>query len=171
MNTDKLRQMYESGGLLRSILKDPKMRQMAASMLASNTHSVIDGSAGRGGMMKYEDGGMVEMSEQVTEQIGPRYSGGKKEWAVSPHGVRWIANEMDKRGIGFRSDEATKTLMEIMKKNPEAGLDIIDYAFSAAAEYGRNPDSAPEREYSSDFLPTSVPGYRTTVTNGASDYR
>lgn len=54
MNTDKLRQMYESGGLLRSILKDPKMRQMASDMLSSEGKNYEEG-----GMMKYRDGGPV----------------------------------------------------------------------------------------------------------------
>jgi len=54
MNTDKLKQMYASGGLLRAILKDPKMRQMASEMLSSEGKEY-----GEGGMMKYRDGGPV----------------------------------------------------------------------------------------------------------------
>lgn len=48
MNTDKLKQMYASGGLLRAILKDPKMRQMASEMLSSE-----------GGTKKYSVGGKM----------------------------------------------------------------------------------------------------------------
>ena len=48
MNTDKLKQMYASGGLLKAILKDPKMRQMASEMLSSE-----------GGTKKYSVGGKM----------------------------------------------------------------------------------------------------------------
>lgn len=48
MNTDKLKQMYASGGLLKAILKDPKMRQMASEMLSSE-----------GGAKKYSVGGKM----------------------------------------------------------------------------------------------------------------
>jgi hypothetical protein len=50
MNTDKLKQMYASGGLLRAILKDPKMRQMASEMLSSEGKEY-----GEGGMMSLHE--------------------------------------------------------------------------------------------------------------------
>jgi hypothetical protein len=59
MNHDKLKQMYADGGLLKALLKDPAQRAMAAKMLDSNTDSVVDGNAGRGGTMKYNVGGKM----------------------------------------------------------------------------------------------------------------
>lgn len=148
MNTDKLKQMYASGGLLRAILKDPKMRQMASEMLSSEGKEY-----GEGGMMEYEEGGPVK----------PKYAG-KNEWAMSPEGVAFIAAEMDDRGIGFRSDEATKVLQDIMASDPEAAAQIIDNAFMRATDESRMPSSSNtfSGSYGSEAT-GNVPGYRTTL--------
>lgn len=65
MNTDKLKQMYASGGLLKAILKDPKMRQMASDMLASDGKKYEEG-----GMMKYRNGGPVGADGKLTPPPG-----------------------------------------------------------------------------------------------------
>lgn len=150
MNTDKLKQMYASGGLLRAILKDPKMRQMASEMLSSEGKN-------------YEEGGMMEMEEAISESEPTKYPG-KKEWAMSPHGVAFIAAEMDDRGIGFRSDEATKVLGDIMASDPEVAAQIIDNAFARAADESRNRYSSNtfSGSYGSEAT-GNVPGYRTTL--------
>lgn len=56
---DNLKKMYASGGMLKALLQDPAQRAMAAKMLASNTDSVVDGNAGRGGTKKYSVGGKM----------------------------------------------------------------------------------------------------------------
>ena len=155
MNTDKLKQMYASGGLLRAILKDPKMRQMASEMLSSEGKEY-----GEGGMMEYEEGGPVK----------PKYAG-KNEWAMSPEGVAFIAAEMDDRGIGFRSDEATKVLQDIMASDPGFAAQIIDNAFMRATDESRMPSSSNtfSGSYGSEAT-GNVPGYRTTI-NKPSGYQ
>jgi hypothetical protein len=65
---DRMKEMYKSGGLLKALLKDPSQRKMAADMLASNSDSVIDGNAGRGGTKKYVAGGSVE--ERIKTMLG-----------------------------------------------------------------------------------------------------
>jgi len=156
MNTDKLRQMYESGGLLRSILKDPKMRQMASDMLSSEGKNYEEG-----GMMEYEEG----------DPVKPKYAN-KKEWAMSPHGVAFISAEMEDLGIGFRSDESTKVLLDIMASNPESGARIIDNAFARAADESRNRYSTSTFTggYGQNQQVGNVPGYRTTI-NKPSGYQ
>ena len=156
MNTDKLKQMYASGGLLRAILKDPKMRQMASEMLSSEGKEY-----GEGGMMEYEEGGMMEYEEGGP--VKPKYAG-KNEWAMSPEGVAFIAAEMDDRGIGFRSDEATKVLQDIMASDPDAAAQIIDNAFMRATDESRMPSSSNtfSGSYGSEAT-GNVPGYRTTL--------
>lgn len=158
MNTDKLKQMYASGGLLRAILKDPKMRQMASDMLAS------DGK-------KYEEGGMMEMEETMSESEPPKYAG-KKEWAMSPAAVPFVAAEMERRGIGFPSDMVQSTFQGILSNNPEIGSEIIDYAFMRAADESRQRGSTDTfgGSYDKDVISTTVPGYRTTATK-PSGYR
>ena len=75
----------------------------------------------------YEEGGMMEYEEG--DPVKPKYAG-KNEWAMSPHGVAFIAAEMDDRGIGFRSDETTKVLQGIMASDPDFAAQIIDNAFA-----------------------------------------
>ncbi len=65
---DRMKEMYKSGGLLKALLKDPSQRKMAADMLASNSDSVVDGNAGRGGTKKYVAGGSVE--ERIKTMLG-----------------------------------------------------------------------------------------------------
>jgi hypothetical protein len=65
---DRMKEMYRSGGLLKALLKDPSQRKMAADMLASNSGSVIDGNAGRGGTKRYVAGGSVE--ERIKTMLG-----------------------------------------------------------------------------------------------------
>lgn len=65
---DRMKEMYRSGGLLKALLKDPSQRKMAADMLASNSDSVVDGNAGRGGTKKYVAGGSVE--ERIKTMLG-----------------------------------------------------------------------------------------------------
>jgi len=65
---DRMNEMYRSGGLLKALLKDPSQRKMAADMLASNSDSVVDGNAGRGGTKKYVAGGSVE--ERIKTMLG-----------------------------------------------------------------------------------------------------
>jgi hypothetical protein len=158
MNTDKLKQMYASGGLLRAILKDPKMRQMASEMLSSEGK-------------EYEEGGMMEYEEGEEHPVKPKYAG-KNEWAMSPHGVAFIAAEMDDRGIGFRSDEATKVLQGIMASDPDFAAQIIDNAFARAADESRNRYSTNTFSggYGQNQQVGNVPGYRTTI-NKPSGYR
>jgi len=275
MNTDKLKQMYASGGLLRAILKDPKMRQMASEMLSSEIMKAkkytdggigprkkrkaaeaakkaqaeaakkakfeelldhartygptweragllaerlrglyadmkilsekegismddayvrynednwaedpryeermarIKAAKGGGGMMEiegvgfYEEGGMMEYEEG--DPVKPKYAG-KNEWAMSPHGVAFIAAEMDDRGIGFRSDEATKVLQGIMASDPDFAAQIIDNAFARAADESRNRYSTSTFTgggYGQNQQVGNVPGYRTTI-NKPSGYR
>jgi len=72
MGGGKMKKMYESGGMIKAMLKDPKQRKFAMQALnaARDTDSpaVIEGRAGRGkgenvagsGMkMKYEKGGKI----------------------------------------------------------------------------------------------------------------
>jgi len=158
MNTDKLKQMYASGGLLRAILKDPKMRQMASDMLAS------DGK-------KYEEGGMMEMEETMSESEPPKYAG-KKEWAMSPAATPFVAAEMERRGIGFPSDMVQSTFQQIVASNPEIGSEIIDYAFMRAADESRQRGSSGtfSGSYDREVINPTVPGYRTMVAK-PSGYR
>ena len=65
---DRMKEMYRSGGLLQALLKDPSQRKMAADMLASNSDSVVDGNAGRGGTKRYVAGGSVE--ERIKTMLG-----------------------------------------------------------------------------------------------------
>jgi len=65
---DRMKEMYRSGGLLKALLKDPSQRKMAADMLASNSDSVVDGNAGRGGTKRYVAGGSVE--ERIKTMLG-----------------------------------------------------------------------------------------------------
>jgi hypothetical protein len=272
MNTDKLKQMYASGGLLRAILKDPKMRQMASEMLSSEGKEYGEGGIGPNkntdggigprkkrkaaeaarkaqfeeqlanatiplweresmlrerlrflhaemkklsekegismddayvrynednwaedpryeermarikaakggdGMMEiedvgfYEEGGMMEYEEG--DPVKPKYAG-KNEWAMSPHGVAFIAAEMDDRGIGFRSDETTKVLQGIMASDPDFAAQIIDNAFARAADESRNRYSTNTFTiggYGQNQQVGNVPGYRTTI-NKPSGYR
>ena len=127
----------------------------------------IKAAKGGDGMMEiedvgfYEEGGMMEYEEG--DPVKPKYAG-KNEWAMSPEGVAFIAAEMDDRGIGFRSDEATKVLQDIMASDPDAAAQIIDNAFIRATNESRMPSSSNtfSGSYGSEAT-GNVPGYRTTL--------
>ena len=219
MNTDKLKQMYASGVLLRAILKDPKMRQMASDMLASggqyplapwmkDYNGNVDAEAQRAAEMpslsetmglgvlpaqtilrgEAVDAEGVSMNDKYARQQAnqhvnfesggvmsavepPKYAG-KKEWAMSPAAVPFVAAEMERRGIGFPSDMVQSTFQGILSNNPEIGSEIIDYAFMRAADESRQRGSTDTfgGSYDKDVISRTVPGYRTTATK-PSGYR
>ncbi len=76
---DRLMKMYKSGGLLKALLKDPSQREMARKMLDSNSDSVVDGNAGRGGTKKYKAGGKAEKATMTMLGAKAGFNPGAKD--------------------------------------------------------------------------------------------
>ena len=76
---ERLMKMYKDGGLLKALLKDPAQRKMAADLLMSNTDSVVDGNAGRGGTKKYKAGGKTEKATMTMLGAKAGFNPGAKD--------------------------------------------------------------------------------------------
>lgn len=151
---DNLKKMYASGGMLKALLKDPAQRAMAAKMLASNTDSVVDGNAGRGGTKKYStggnmyaNGGPVKPATVVAKanrykqqtQMKPEYRG----QAGYDYYQNEIGNILDNVGLDGWSRGGTERYLQAFPADESGGFDrgsFLRYLQNAPENLGLRPE-------------------------------
>ena len=149
---DNLKKMYASGGMLKALLQDPAQRAMAAKMLASNTDSVVDGNAGRGGTMKYSTGGRMYANGGETKpatvvakanrykqntQMKPEYRG----QAGYDYYQSELGNILDQANLGYTRSGAERYL-QAFPADASGGFDrgsFMQYLQNAPSELGLRP--------------------------------
>ena len=108
MDKDMMK-MYATGGMLKALLKDPKQREMAKKML---------GSMEKGGMMKYQEGGMTPDSKKKSIGLRPKNPLSQEEIA-----------EMSRR----KREKAARARQNMMTYS-SAGKMVIDSPFESASQ-------------------------------------
>ncbi len=122
---DRMKEMYKSGGLLKALLKDPSQRKMAADMLASNSDSVVDGNAGRGGTKKYVAGGSVE--ERIKTMLGA--PAGFKPGAKDQYDMGGAVKYRMGGNMPGEDEVVTEMMLDKIQSSPSGNFEMVGEDF------------------------------------------